>query len=68
DSLSWWKNLPINSEIHPLKAFSMTILSIVGHAGEVERTFFDLGTTQSAQQCNLSVDPFKTLGKICANL
>ncbi|KAG1834613.1 hypothetical protein F4604DRAFT_1604778, partial [Suillus subluteus] len=53
---------------HPLKAFSMTILSIVGHAGEVERTFFDLGTTQSAQQCNLSVDPFKTLGKICANL
>ncbi|KAG2040859.1 hypothetical protein BDR03DRAFT_932489 [Suillus americanus] len=66
--LSWWKNLSINSEIHPLKAFSVTILSIVGHAGEVERTFSDLGTTQSARRCNLSVDTFETLGKIRANL
>ncbi|KAG1804388.1 uncharacterized protein BJ212DRAFT_1280746, partial [Suillus subaureus] len=48
DNLSWWKNLPINSESHLLKAFSVTILSIVGHAGEVERTFSDLGTIQSA--------------------
>ncbi|KAG2034079.1 hypothetical protein BDR03DRAFT_1013688 [Suillus americanus] len=32
DGLSWWNNLPINSKIHPLKAFSVTILSIVGHA------------------------------------
>ncbi|KAG2030462.1 hypothetical protein BDR03DRAFT_1017099 [Suillus americanus] len=47
-----------------LKAFSVTILSIVGHAGEVERTFFDLSTTQSARQCNLSVDPFEILGKL----
>ncbi|KAG1853162.1 hypothetical protein DFJ58DRAFT_396696 [Suillus subalutaceus] len=70
DGLPWWKNLPINSEIHPLKAFSVTILilSIVGHAGEVERTFSDLGTTQSARRCNLSVDTFETLGKIRANL
>jgi hypothetical protein len=68
DGLSWWKNLPINSEIHPLKVFSVTILSIVGHAGEVERTFSDLGTTQSARRCNLSVDTFETLGKIRANL
>ncbi|KAG1725390.1 hypothetical protein EDB19DRAFT_1582825, partial [Suillus lakei] len=47
DSLSWWKNLPTNSEIHLLKVFAVTILSIVGHADEVERTFSDLGTTQS---------------------
>ncbi|KIK36894.1 hypothetical protein CY34DRAFT_810881 [Suillus luteus UH-Slu-Lm8-n1] len=40
----WWKTIPINSKIHTLKFFSVTILSIVGHAGEVEYTFFDLGT------------------------
>ncbi|KAG1899347.1 uncharacterized protein F5891DRAFT_898335, partial [Suillus fuscotomentosus] len=68
DGLSWWQNLPINSEIHPLKAFAVTILSIVGHADEVERTFSDLSTTQSARQCNLSVETFETFGKICANL
>ncbi|KAG1858880.1 hypothetical protein F4604DRAFT_1491200, partial [Suillus subluteus] len=62
------KTLPINFEIHPLKAFSVTILSIVGHVGEVERTFSDLGTTQSARRCNLSVDTFETLDKIRANL
>ncbi|KAG1874788.1 hypothetical protein DFJ58DRAFT_758768 [Suillus subalutaceus] len=39
-----------------------------GHAGEVERTFSDLGTTQSARRCNLSVDTFETLGKIRANV
>ncbi|KAG1717606.1 hypothetical protein EDB19DRAFT_1590360, partial [Suillus lakei] len=50
DGLSWWKNLPINSEIHPLKAFAVTILSIVGHAGEVERIFSDFGTTKSARR------------------
>ncbi|KAG2157798.1 uncharacterized protein EDB93DRAFT_1065158, partial [Suillus bovinus] len=68
DDLSWWQNLPINSELHPLKAFAVTILSIVGHAGEVECTFSDLGTTQSAWRCNLSVEIFETLGKIHANL
>jgi hypothetical protein len=30
DGLLWWKNLPVNAEAYPLKAFSMTILSIVG--------------------------------------
>ncbi|KAG2031506.1 hypothetical protein BDR03DRAFT_972487, partial [Suillus americanus] len=49
DGLSWWKNLPTNSEIHPHKAYSVTIMSIVGHAGEVERTFSDLGKTQPTQ-------------------
>ncbi|KAG1876516.1 hypothetical protein DFJ58DRAFT_647171, partial [Suillus subalutaceus] len=58
----WWKKLPINSEILPLKAFSVTILSIVGHAGEVVRTFSDLGTTQPTRRCNLSVDTCETIG------
>jgi hypothetical protein len=53
------------TETHPLKVFAVTILSIVGHAGKVECTFSDLGTTQSARRCNLSV---RTLGKIRANL
>ncbi|KAG1803106.1 uncharacterized protein BJ212DRAFT_1230899, partial [Suillus subaureus] len=61
DSLSWWKNLP-------LKAFAMTILSIVGHAGKVEWTLSNLSTTQSARCCNFSVETFETLGKIHANL
>jgi hypothetical protein len=47
DGLSWWENLPINSETHPLKAFAIIILSIVPHAAEVERLFSDLGGTQS---------------------
>ncbi|KAG1861640.1 hypothetical protein F4604DRAFT_1507930, partial [Suillus subluteus] len=55
-------------EIHPLKVFAVTIVSNVGHAGEVECTFSDLGTTQSARRCNPSVDTFETLGKIRANL
>jgi hypothetical protein len=50
-------------EAHPLKVFAVTILSTVGHAGKVERTFSDLGTTQSARRCTV-----KTLGKIRANL
>jgi hypothetical protein len=52
------------SEIH---LFAVTNLSIIGHAGEVERTFSDLGTTQSAQPCNILADTFGTLGKIRAN-
>ncbi|KAG1848290.1 hypothetical protein F4604DRAFT_1973927 [Suillus subluteus] len=53
DSLSWWKSLPINSEIHPLKGLRSSRL---------------LDNTQSARRCNLSVDTFETLGKIHANL
>jgi hypothetical protein len=68
DGLSWWENLPINSETHPLKAFAIIILSIVPHAAEVERLFSDLGGTQSVKRCNLSVNTFQTLGKIRANL
>ncbi|KIK36287.1 hypothetical protein CY34DRAFT_109580 [Suillus luteus UH-Slu-Lm8-n1] len=34
DGLLWWKNLPMNAVTHLLKAFAMTILSIVEHAGE----------------------------------
>jgi hypothetical protein len=53
------------AETHPLKVFAVTILSIVGHAGKVERTFSDLGTltTQSARRCTV-----ETLGKIRAKL
>ncbi|KAG2061175.1 hypothetical protein BDR06DRAFT_978764 [Suillus hirtellus] len=68
DGLSWWQNLPVNFKIHPLKAFTVTILSIVGHAGEVEHTFSDFGTTQSARRYNLSVETFEILGKIHMNL
>ncbi|KAG1779548.1 hypothetical protein EV702DRAFT_1194927 [Suillus placidus] len=68
DRLAWWENLPINTDTHPLKNFAIIILSIVPHAAEVERLFSDLGGTQSAKRCNLSVGTFKALGKIRANL
>lgn len=68
DGLTWWEHLTISSEDHPLKAFAITILSIVPHAGDVERLFSDLGNTQSPRRCNLSVSTFETLGKIRANL
>ncbi|KAF9231952.1 ribonuclease H-like domain-containing protein, partial [Melanogaster broomeanus] len=68
DGLVWWENLPVSAEAHPLKAFTITILSIVPHAGEVERLFSALGSTQSPRRCNLSVDTFETLRKVRANL
>ncbi|KAN0082875.1 hypothetical protein V8E55_008670 [Tylopilus felleus] len=68
DGLTWWEHLTISSEDHPLKAFAITILSIVPHAGDIERLFSDLGNTQSPRRCNLSVSTFETLGKIRANL
>jgi len=68
DGLTWWKDLPIHSEDHPLKAFAITMLSIVGHAGDVERLFSDLGTTQYPRRCNLKIETFEMLGKIRANL
>ncbi|KAG2112590.1 uncharacterized protein F5147DRAFT_572173, partial [Suillus discolor] len=61
------QNVLMNSESHSLKAFVVTILSIVGHAGKGERTFPDLGTIQSMQRCNLSVEIFETPRKILAN-
>ncbi|KAG2062609.1 hypothetical protein BDR04DRAFT_1040100, partial [Suillus decipiens] len=58
DRLAWCENLPVNSDAHPLKAFAIVILSIVPHAAEVEQLFSDLGGTQSAKRCNLSVRTF----------
>ncbi|KIK74014.1 hypothetical protein PAXRUDRAFT_176907, partial [Paxillus rubicundulus Ve08.2h10] len=53
---------------HSLKAFAVTILAIVPHAGDVKQLFSDIGGTQSPRHCNLSVDTFETLEKNCANL
>ncbi|KAI6143268.1 hypothetical protein BKA82DRAFT_169851, partial [Pisolithus tinctorius] len=51
-----------------LRAFAITILPIVPHAGNVEHLFSNLGNTQSPQRSNLSVSTFEMLGKIHANL
>ncbi|KAG1776099.1 hypothetical protein EV702DRAFT_921708, partial [Suillus placidus] len=50
DGLAWWENLPINSDTHPLKAFTIIILSIVLHAAKVECLFSDLGGMQSVKR------------------
>ncbi|KIJ10028.1 hypothetical protein PAXINDRAFT_86638 [Paxillus involutus ATCC 200175] len=64
----WWESLPVSADTNPLKSFAITILSIVPHAGDVERLFSDLGSAQSPRHCNLSVETFETLGKIRGNL
>ncbi|KAF9230404.1 hypothetical protein BU15DRAFT_83675 [Melanogaster broomeanus] len=68
NGLIWWEDLPVSAEAHPLKNLAIRMLSIVPHAGDVERLFSDLGSTQSPRRCNLSVQTFETLGKIRANL
>ncbi|KAG1775271.1 hypothetical protein EV702DRAFT_955637, partial [Suillus placidus] len=67
DGLSWRENLPISAEEYPLKALAITLLSVVPHAGDVERLFSDMGS-QSVKRCNLSVATFETITKIHANL
>jgi hypothetical protein len=67
NSLEWWENLPISGEKYPIKALAITLLSIVPHAGEVEHLFSALGGVQTPRRCNLSIDTFETLGKLCAN-
>lgn len=67
NGLDWWECLPISSTSYPLKTLAINILSIVPHSADVERLFSDLGSTQSVKRCNLSVETFETLGKLCAN-
>jgi hypothetical protein len=67
DGLDWWENLPTTTDKNPLKALAITILSVVPHAGEVERLFSALGGTQTCKRCNLSVSTFETLGKLRSN-
>jgi len=67
DGLDRWKSLLISSKSHPLKSLIITLLSIVPHFADVERLFLALGSTQTPKQCNLSIETFEMLGKLCAN-
>ncbi|KDR66641.1 hypothetical protein GALMADRAFT_80557, partial [Galerina marginata CBS 339.88] len=67
NSLEWWENLPISAEKYPLKALAITLLSVVPHAGEVERLFSSLGGVQTARRCGLALQTFETLGKLRSN-
>ena len=40
------------------------ILSIVPHAGEVERLFLNLGHVQGVRRCNLTVPHMQTLASL----
>ncbi|KAG2112429.1 hypothetical protein DEU56DRAFT_762038 [Suillus clintonianus] len=44
------------------------IIKKTGNTATSDTILADLGTTQSAKRCNLSVETFETLGKIRANL
>ncbi|KAL1685827.1 ribonuclease H-like domain-containing protein [Schizophyllum commune] len=63
DALSWWRDLPVLAEQHPLKTLAIMLHSIVPHTAEVERLFSQLGGVQTPKRCNLSVETFAALGK-----
>ena len=54
----WWESLETLADKHPLKAFTITILSIVPHLAEVECLFSDLGGIHGVKWCNFTVDTF----------
>ncbi|KAL0056560.1 hypothetical protein AAF712_016834, partial [Marasmius tenuissimus] len=64
DSLEWWKSLPINSKVHPIKSLAIVLHSITPHAAEIERLFSSLNGIQSPCRNNLSVDNFEKLAKL----
>ena len=64
DATKWWEGLEISTDQHPIKALVITILAIVPHAADVERLFSDLTGVQGVKKCNLTVETFKTMGKL----
>ncbi|KAI6130719.1 hypothetical protein EDD16DRAFT_1470160, partial [Pisolithus croceorrhizus] len=50
-----------------LKVMAIILHSIVPHAADVEQYFSGLGGTQSARRCNLTVENFEALSKLCAS-
>jgi hypothetical protein len=67
DGLDWWESLPIKPASHPLQSLAIILLSVVPHSADVERLCSALRGTQTPKRCNISVDTFETLGKLCAN-
>ncbi|KAK7468531.1 hypothetical protein VKT23_003036 [Stygiomarasmius scandens] len=46
DGLTWWENLAIDANEHPIKSLAIILFQVVPHAAEVERLFSDLGSIQ----------------------
>ncbi|KAF8834167.1 hypothetical protein BDN67DRAFT_872713, partial [Paxillus ammoniavirescens] len=67
DSENWWECLPITAKHCPLKVMAIMLHSVVPHAADVERYFSGLGGTQSAKRCNLTVETFEALSKLCSS-
>lgn len=67
DALTWWRNLPIDTNMHSIKTLAIMLFSIVPHSAEVERVFSMLGGVQSPKHCNLSVETFEALSKCRAH-
>jgi len=64
NGLDWWEGLSIKASDCPLKSMGIRILSIIPHAGEVERLFSNLGHIQGVRRCNLTVPHMQTLGSL----
>ena len=65
--MKWWECLEISADQHPINALAITILAIIPHAADVKRLFSDLTAVQGVKRCNLTVETFKTMGKLRAN-
>ena len=65
DVRQWWEELPTKATSNPLKTFAIQIFLIVPHAAEVKRLFLNLGGIQSVKRCNLTVENFEKLGRLC---
>ncbi|KAF5337770.1 hypothetical protein D9758_016627 [Tetrapyrgos nigripes] len=62
DGLSWWENLAIDANDHPIKTLAITLFEVVPHAADVERLFSDLGAIQGDLRTRLSVEHSEELG------
>ncbi|KIK94709.1 hypothetical protein PAXRUDRAFT_142293 [Paxillus rubicundulus Ve08.2h10] len=67
DTLNWWDCLPVTVQQCPLKTLTVILHSVVPHAADVERYFSGLSGTQSSKCCNLTVETFKALSKLCSS-
>ncbi|KAN0081360.1 hypothetical protein V8E55_008984 [Tylopilus felleus] len=67
NALEWWATLPVSAKQCPLKAMAVILHSVVPHAADVERYFSALGGTQSVKRCNLTVDTFEALSRLCSS-
>eukprot|EP00733_Pompholyxophrys_punicea_P001403 Pompholyxophrys_punicea_v1_NODE_688_length_1454_cov_6.761973.p1 type:complete len:278 gc:universal NODE_688_length_1454_cov_6.761973:1040-207(-) len=64
ESLMYWKSLPSLPQTQTLKAFALTVLSLVPHSAAVEQLFSSLSHIKTNQRHSMSKDTLKVLGQL----